>query len=63
MILQLPFLLDASSNKRVMFEIMALVGIKPPQPNGKLKRKPCIQLVKKPSKLNEKTRTEDHVRI
>ena len=63
MTLQLPFLLDASSNERVTFEIMALVGKKPSKSREKLRRKPCIQLVKKPPKLNEKMRREDHVGI
>ena len=41
-ILQLLFLLDASFDKRVAFEIMVLVGKKPPKPNWRLKRKPCV---------------------
>ena len=63
MTLQLPFLLDASSNERVTFEIMALVEKKPLKPSGKLRKKPYIQLVKKPPKLDKKMRKEDHVEI
>ena len=59
MILQLPFLLDASSNKRVVFKIIALVGEKLPKPSGKLRSKLYVQLVKKPFKLDEKTRREN----
>ena len=56
MTLQLFFFLDANLDKRVAFEIIALVEKKSPKPNGKLKKKLYIQLVKKPSKLNEKIR-------
>ena len=55
--LQLSFFLDTSSNKRILFEIMILL-IRKKQfiLNGKLRRKPYIQLAKKPSKLNKKIR-------
>lgn len=35
------------------FEIMALVVQKPRKPSRRLRRKPCIQLVKKPDKFNK----------
>ena len=42
MTLKLPSLLNASSDKRVAFEIMALVGKKPPKPSKRLREKLCI---------------------
>ena len=56
MTLQLPFFLDASSNKYVTFEIIALIGKKSPKPNRKLKKKLYIQFIKKVSKFDKKTR-------
>ncbi len=57
MTLQLPFVLDTSSDKRITFEIIALlIGKKPSKPSGRPKKKPCVQWVKKPPKLDEKTR-------
>ena len=38
---------------------MLLMGKKPLKPSGKLRRKACVQLVKKPPKLDEKTRREN----
>ena len=57
MILQLPFFLDASSGKCIVFEIIVLsIGNKLLKPIEKLRKKLCIQLVKKSPKLNEKTK-------
>lgn len=57
MILQLLAFLNASSDKYIAFEIIALLmGKKPPKPSGKLRMKLYIQLIKKPLKLNEKMR-------
>ena len=56
MILQLPFLLDRSSDERITFENMTLVRKKSLKLIEKLRKKPCIQLVKKPLKLDKKTR-------
>ena len=47
--------MNASSNKCVVFEIMTLlIGKKLPKSNKKLKKKVYIQLIKRPSKLDEK---------
>ena len=56
MTLQFISLLDASSNKRVVFEIMAVIKKKPPQPSEKLKKKLSVSIGKKLPKLDEKTR-------
>ena len=43
MILQLPFLLDASFNKHIIFEIIALfMEKKPLKPSRKLRKKLCV---------------------
>ena len=57
--LQLPLLLNASSNKHIVFEIIALVEKKPPKSSERLEKKLCVQLVKQSSKLVEKTRKEN----
>ena len=66
--LQLLFFLDASSNKRIVFEIMVLlIGKKPLKPsrklrkklsklNKKMKKKIGDLIDKKPPKLNKKMR-------
>ncbi len=36
---------------------------KPPNPSGRLRRKLCVQLVKKPPQLDEKTRKENRGEI
>ena len=59
MTLQLPFFLDVSSNEYITFEIIALIWKKLPKPGKKLRRKSCIQLLKKTPKLNEKTWREN----
>ena len=59
MTLQLLFLLDASSNKCIAYEIKALVGKKPPKPSARLKRKLCVQLINKLPKFDGKTRREN----
>ena len=56
MILQLPFLLNSSSNIYIEFEITVLIAKKPPKPSRKLRKKLYDQLVKKLPKLDEKTR-------
>ena len=57
--LQLLSLLDASSDKHIAIEIMVFVEKKPPKLSGRLRRKPCIPLVKKPLKLNKKMRKKN----
>ncbi len=59
MTLQLPSLLDASSDKHVVFEIMALVE-KTSQTQWETEEETvCDQLVKKSPKFDEKTRIEN----
>lgn len=48
--------LYTSSNERVTIEIIALLDQKPLKPSRRLRKKPYVQLVKKASKLNQKTR-------
>ena len=59
MTLQLPSFLDASSDKRVAFEIMILVGKKFLKLSRKLRRKLCVQLVKKSLKFDKKIKKEN----
>lgn len=56
MILQLPSFSDVSSDKRVIFEFMALIEKKSSKPIGKLRRKLYVLIDEKPPKFNEKTR-------
>ena len=63
MILQLLSLLDASSDKRVSILDHDFGKKKPPRPSKKLKRKLCVELIKKGSKLDKKTRKENRGEI
>ena len=62
MTLQLPSILNVNFAECIVFEIMALVGKKLLKPSRRLRKEPCIQLVKKPPKLDEKTRIENQRR-